>query len=250
MIYYCISLPDQIDRRARMTQQFTQLSLKVNWFDAIRPDDDMPVIYQRTKRLNQYGYDLTTGEMGCFLSHRAVWLDFINRTNENKSNDLCSIFEDDIILNTDFCNIITELETIKDQWDYVRFFAMFSRKKTNIQSTLPSGHQLIEFLKPPRGTQGYILNRHAALTLLNLTEQMIHPIDDTIDQVWRHNLKMFCITPALVIEDANLVSSIGSRKRSKLKLSTKIKRELYRAPEAVRRTFWQYKTRLRWLFQR
>ena len=229
-----------------MTQQFTMHAINIHWFDAIRPNADMPLpMYQRKQRLNQYGYDLTLGEIGCFLSHRAVWHDYIQQTKDNHSES-CIVFEDDIILNANFNQIISELETIKSQWDYVRFFSMFSRKKTRIQSTLPSGYQLIEFLKPPRGTQGYILNRHAALTLLALTETMIHPIDDTIDQVWRHPLKMFAIEPAIVNEDASLISSIGSRRHSKLKLATKLKRELYRTPEAINRTLWQYKTRLRW----
>lgn len=244
MIYYCISLPGQTERRLHMQQQFHLHSLNVNWFDAIRPStENFPNIYQRQKRLNLFGYDLTQGEIGCYLSHRAVWQQFVNTANKE---ELCCVFEDDIQLANNFNSIISMLAKTKKQWDYVRLFSMFPSKEMHVTTTLPTGHQLFEFVNKPCGTQGYVLSYHAAQKLLKLTEKMYLAIDDAIDQIWRHELKMLCISPFLVSEETRFDSSIGLRQRPKLSITVKLKRELHRIPNELHRKFWQYKTRLRW----
>ena len=244
MIYYCISLPEEMMRRAYITEQFAQHHLEVVLFDAIKPEDNVfPDIYQQKRRLTLYGRELSRGEIGCYLSHRAIWNQFLS---SNESH--CCILEDDVELSRNFSEVINKLLEQESRWDLVRLAGTFPRKGKTIAQINAGQYQLLEYLNQPRGTIGYVINRNAAQALLKHTSKMIHAIDDTIDQIWGHKLRTYGLEPFIVKESPQFLSTIGCRKSPKMRFLPKMRKELFKSQESLKKKFWQFKTLLRWKF--
>ncbi|MBM5572175.1 MULTISPECIES: glycosyltransferase family 25 protein [Deefgea] len=244
MIFYCISLPEEVARRAHILKQFSQHQLEITLFDAIKPDENTaPKIYQQKKRLQLYGRDLSRGEMGCYLSHRALWELFLSTDAAH-----CCILEDDVELAEQFSEVIDNLLEKQSSWDLVRLAGTFPRKGKTIAQIKAGEYQLLEYLEQPRGTLGYVINRAAAQALLEHTARMIHAIDDTMDQIWSHKLRTYGLEPFIVKESAQFISSIGCRKRPQMSLLAKMRKELFKSNNSLRKKIWQYKTLLRWKF--
>lgn len=239
----CISLPEQTERRQFMAKQFARLALDFRFLDAIKPDIETgwPACYERKLRLRIHGFDLTRGEIGCYLSHRQAWQNFL----ASDAPYLC-VLEDDVELQAGFCEGLIALCNGADEWDVVRLYAVFKREGAALK-TLSSGQKLLDYLDQPRGTQGYLLTRDAAAQLLRYTARMIHPIDDALDRTWEHGLRLFGVRPYLVLEQQQHASSIGSRKRPKLGLLDKLMRELYRTRTNCLKT-WTVQTK-RWRYR-
>ncbi|QZA77827.1 glycosyltransferase family 25 protein [Deefgea tanakiae] len=237
-------MPEEIQRRAYITEQFSQHQLDVVLFDAIKlGENNAPEIYQQKVRLRLYGRDLSRGEMGCYLSHRAIWAQFL-ATDERH----CCILEDDVELAHNFKEVIEKLLEKQTNWDLVRLAGTFPRKGKTIEQINAGQYQLLEYLEQPRGTLGYVINREAAKALLQHTSKMIHAIDDTMDQIWGHKLRTYGLEPFVVKESAQFTSSIGCRKRPKMRFLPKMRKEFFKSKDALMKKIWQYKTLLRWKF--
>lgn len=222
-----------------MAEQFTRLDLPHYFFDAIQVDlaNAWPTAYDRRRRLAYSGVDMRAGEMGCYLSHRQVWRDFL-KTPE----PLCLVLEDDVLLSNDFPEVVEALCAMDRQWDFVRLFEMFSEKQFHPQR-INGNYQLIDYLQQPKGTQGYLLNRHAAQILLDYTEVMWHAIDNAIDRDWEHGLWLKGITPDLLTHQLEFETTLGTWHKLHLPWQRKIARELYRVGSNLRKQSWMIKKR-------
>lgn len=238
----CISLADATQRRVFMTEQLEKLGLPYRFLDAIRPDlsQGWPACYQRKKRLAQHGHDLTQGEIGCFLSHRQAWQEFLA-----SADPFCCVLEDDVQLQPGFVEGMAALCECAKDWDIVRLYGVFRRESVNLCELTP-GRWMVDYFDQPRGTQGYVLNRAAAQRLLQHTDKMACAIDDAIDRGWEHKLRLYGVEPYLVVEQLQHVSTIGSRKRPRLPLLRRLLREINRGFTDLRKQRWVMEKRIRY----
>lgn len=241
----CISLADKLDRREFMRSQFEANHLPYRFLDAIRVDltKQWPALYNRTKRLSYAKKDLRAGEMGCYMSHRQAWQEFLDSGEE-----LCLVLEDDVQLQKNFKQIVLALCARKDTWDFVRLFGFFKRPSQKL-CELYDEHYLVDYLKQPLGTQGYLINRSCAERFLRHTAEMVYPIDNAIDQEWAHRITMLGVEPSVLAHPEIFETTLGSESRVKLPLRQKLSRELYRAGTDMKKQLWVMKKRLRYLLK-
>ncbi|MBQ7673415.1 MAG: glycosyltransferase family 25 protein [Alphaproteobacteria bacterium] len=133
--------------------------------------------------------DLTPGECGCFLSHRAVWQDIVKHGYKN-----AIIFEDDVEFFHNFKeNLLEVMKNIPDDFDI--FFLDIGMCKPYAEKTyfVSAGFWLSNFsntsspyyasLKSTRriwGLHAYCVNSKSAEKLLKLTEIAYVPVDAAI----------------------------------------------------------------------
>ena len=246
LLIICVSLSDQHDRRTFMTSQLNAIGVPFQIMDAVRVNLDAgwPEAYDRKARLRYTLSDLRAGEVGCYLSHQQCWQLFLKSDNE-----LCCILEDDVRLHKDFLQTVEALCESRDSWDLVRLFAFFPCSSKKLQR-ICGDHYLVDYLvKQPNGTQGYLVNRHAAQKLLEHTATMIHAIDDSIDREWEHRLRMRGLEPAVVSHN-DFASTIGKRSEVKKTLAGRFVREYFRMASNLRKQIWGFRKRLYYLFHR
>lgn len=224
-----------------MRKQLDACGLPYRFVDAVRINlaDGWPDIYERRRRMNHAGVDLRAGEMGCYLSHRQVWRDFLAGADE-----VCLVLEDDVNVHPDFAEVVGSLYEARRDWEFVRLFGVFKRETFPVRH-LVGGHYLVDYLKQPNGTQGYLVNRQAAQRLLDYTGSMWHAIDNAIDHDWEHGVRIMGIEPSVISDPQIFDTTLGPRDKRRLSLYKKFLREYHRAGHNLRKQFWFLTKRLR-----
>lgn len=242
LLIICISLSDQHARRALMTKQLNDIGMPFKIMDAIRPNPNQgwPEAYDQNLRLKYAPSDLRLGEIGCYQSHQKSWQLFLESDNK-----LCCILEDDVILHNDFLTSVKSLCATSDSWDLVRLYGIFPRSSKKLEHVY-GDHYLVDYLvKQPNGTQGYIVNRGAAKTLLEHTSKMIYAIDEAIDREWEHRLRMRGLEPA-ILSQGDFASTIEKRVDNKKSFLGRLYREYFRMHSNLSKQAWSCRKRLRY----
>jgi GR25 family glycosyltransferase involved in LPS biosynthesis len=144
------------------------------------------------------GQALLIGEIGCLLSHRAVWRKIAGKSVNEQEHFL--ILESD----SEFIN-----KTVFDQFDlqllnqYDLFFwgawdghmQLFRKHRKQIDHTFQMG---TPFIKSIYCTYGYSLNCAAAKFLLKRTKQFSYPVDQYKRFILQQDLKIGGVTPELI----------------------------------------------------
>ena len=248
---YVVSVRSSQERRRHIRQELEKLGLHFEFFDAVEPRgrDDYTERYDADYRRRYYGYDLTPGEVGCFLSHRRLW-------------ELCAvstdaawcILEDDVQLLPDFREkILLAMEHLTD-WDVLRLIAERWDRRGHTYRLLNEKARLMHYIKPPQGTAAYLIRPQAAEKLLAHTRKIRAPIDNMLDQYWQHHLRLLVLDPSVVAVVEALPAAIGARgwdieHGRKRPLWRRIQRDLRNGIEDLQArwySFWRF--RRMWLF--
>ena len=187
---YVITLLQRADRQAHVATLQRSSALPVQVFPAITPHSHAEVpSYDRAWRARHFGYDLTLGEIGCLLSHRALWELCV------RSDRILCILEDDVELGDNFSACLRAALAWTGEWDVLRFLAeRWDRWRVPVWR-LDAEHVLAQYPRPAMGTAAYLLQPHAAQRLLALTEQIRIPVDQVIDRFWAHHLRVRVVEP-------------------------------------------------------
>jgi glycosyl transferase, family 25 len=161
--------------------------------------------------LAAYGRELRPAELGCHLSHEAVW-----RRIEDGDRPFGVVLEDDVRLGDTFVANLAALAALHRPWELVRLAGTRLRKFHALQP-LAQGCTLARLHRGPAGTLGYALTPAGAGKLLRYTERVVHPVDEAIDRYWEHRLDTYAVLPYPVVPDAQHPSTIdgphGPRRR-------------------------------------
>lgn len=217
--HFVINLPSSTERRQCIKERFRAIGIAPAFFDAIDGrsfDVANHPNYAPLRRRLFFGKDLTGGEIGCLLSHRAVFQKMIDQNNEH-----AAVFEDDAVLAPDFPNVVHALMNIKESWDIIRFLddKKVYRKNREV-SPLTNKHDLIRFKGTPGCAYAYLINQKAARVLIEHTEKNFLPIDILMGHAWRMGLETFAVSPSPAWNDESFDSTIGATRFDKdVKLS-------------------------------
>lgn len=211
---FIINLEHSAERRIAMAAQLDSMHLNYTFSKAVDGHeidlDNLPS-YSKLRRRLFFGRDLTKGEMGCLLSHRAIYQHLVD-ANINSA----IVLEDDAILEPNFPDVINALITTPIKWDVIRFL---SREKVLQDSRqigrLFGAYSLIRPTKAYGGAYAYLLTRHAARTFLKHMQSNWLPVDILHGHVWSTGLETFAVRPSAVYPNTVIESTIGESRFDK-----------------------------------
>lgn len=161
------------------------------------------------------GQALLPGEIGCLLSHRAVWHQIANTALNEQTHYL--ILESD----SQFTNkkLFDEFDhSLIEQYDLFFWGAwdghmqLFRNNRTKLTKDFQIG---TPFIKTIYCTYGYSLNRAAAKFLLKRTNQFSYPVDQYKRFMQQTDLKIGGVVPEL-ISTTGAQSNIRSNRKWEL----------------------------------
>ncbi|AFL84947.1 glycosyltransferase involved in LPS biosynthesis [Belliella baltica DSM 15883] len=122
----------------------------------------------------KFNRPLTAGEIGCSMSHQAIY-------KRMKSNDICLIIEDDVVISRDLIDFIDLIEKLPSSWELVLLGHQVARVR-GARISVWGRKRLGKFTigKPVEmafGCYGYLINYKGARKLINAAKKMDAPID-------------------------------------------------------------------------
>jgi glycosyl transferase family 25 len=217
-----ISLERSVERRKRVEEQLGKTRIQWNFLNAVDGYAlaKMPPSYQKTKVKRLQGYELTPGEVGCYLSHIQAWQDCIDKQK------ITLVFEDDFLISPRFEIVLKDLLTISQEWDLVRLSGIYETEDRLLKTR--DSFNLVQNLGEPCGTASYILNPNAAKILLENTADIYEPVDHYLEHFKKHGLRCLAAKP-YPVELAHTKSTITDRPgRMPVKGFAKYMRSIYR----------------------
>ena len=186
---FVISLKRSIQRRKRVEEQLNKTNIQWNFLDAVDGYalPEMPPSYQKSKVKRLQGYELTPGEVGCFLSHIKAWEMCV------LNNATTLVFEDDFLVGENLEAVIEDLLAIADQWSLVRLSGIYETKHEILKQR--SGYSLVKNLGEPCGTAAYMIQPAAAKILLNNAADIYEPVDHYLEHYLKHSLICLAAKP-------------------------------------------------------
>lgn len=209
-----ISLPSSAPRRGAMASRLDALGISWRFFDGYDGSKLSPENYpdyDRMRRCLFFGKDLTPGEMGCLLAHRAVYRHMVDNNIA-----VAVVLEDDVFPAPDFGNVLASLLKTSVRWDVIRFIGKDKVYRNSREvAVLDKGHKLIRPFGTPGGTYGYMLTLAAAKKLLSHMQSNWLPVDTLHGFVWKTGLEVFAVEPSPVMHDDDVKSTIGDARFDK-----------------------------------
>lgn len=206
-----INLYHRLDRRKHIENEWRRTGMEAVYplhrFHAHLPKDWPGPEAMVAKMRKQ-----TPGAIGCYMSHRALWLQAV------RHGKIAGVLEDDALLCDDFLKRLRYVETHFDRpWDV---FYLGSTYHVNPpvwhKEDLGRDFELTDVKHIHRvygafANQGYLINPDSAQKLVDLVDQHIHkyPGNDTTLLHLQPQLNCFAFTPGMVFQIDNR-SDIGN----------------------------------------
>jgi glycosyl transferase family 25 len=186
-----------------------------------------------------YPFDLSVGEIACFLSHRAIWTRMVA-----EHIPAALVLEDDAVIDPAVLHPAFDLARAHlDSVGVIQFQTRAVPPKGRVVAQSGS-HTLRLPVLPQLRTTGMLLSRAAAGKLLDASEVFDRPVDSFFQMVWHTGQEVGVVDPSGLTEmsDALGGTTIQRRKKTLLeRLHREIRRPLYR--RAVRRAALRHAAR-------
>ena len=138
-----------------------------------------------------YPFELKTGEIGCFLSHRQIWAEIVRR-----DLDHALVLEDDVRLDGDVFPRALALATRHvATYGYVQLQNRPARGKATLIDTEGACQLTLPVIAPVRAS-AQLISRVAAAQLLETAQQFDRPVDTYVQSHWFTGLRPAVIYPA------------------------------------------------------
>jgi len=174
---FVISLKSDSVRRKHIREQLEKLNFEFEFFDAFIGRDyaDNPAYYNEKKALKAEGRKLRAGEVGCALSHNAVYRLIVER-----QLPYALILEDDAVLSADLPEVLDVLLPYLQGPHIIQLERCDIYKKSGI-IPLVKGYSMVSprFIKEGSiaQTAGYLISFEAALAIRHINFPVYFPAD-------------------------------------------------------------------------
>ena len=217
-----ISLERSTDRREQVRHELDNFFLDWQFLDAVDGFalKVLPQSYDQPKVKRLQGYELTPGEIGCYLSHMKAW----EKCVEQDKTTL--VLEDDFVINGDLRKVFESLTQMQQKWSLVRLAALYDVEYSVIDRC--EGIELVENKGDPVGAAAYVIKPSAAAHLIKCSSAIYEPVDHYLEHYSKHGLRMLAVRPypiSIVGKDSTITDRPG---RLPIKGLEKTKRSIYR----------------------
>jgi glycosyl transferase family 25 len=158
MNIYTISMRNSSPRKVFHDEQARKFHIDIKYFDAVNGAE----LSEQEFEALRYTYlrPLSKGEVGCFLSHKALW------EKCAALNEAIIILEDDAILSPNFMDAASQVMKLKNI-DRVNLEGYYPQKKTFGKHVIPlRNFNLTELYQERAGAAAYVLWPSGAVKLL------------------------------------------------------------------------------------
>jgi glycosyl transferase family 25 len=197
---FFINLDRNPERLAHMTSTLGAIGLKAERVAAIDGRKISPAENAGANPL------LSAGEIGCLLSHQAVW-----RLIAEGVEPFAAVLEDDIHVSPDLTAFLRTAEWIPGDADVMKLETSRDRVAIDRQPACRHDGRLIQRLASTHpGTAGYVISARAARRLMSRKERMDRPVDALLFELpdgAARGLVVYQVNPALCIQDDFLPGS-------------------------------------------
>lgn len=210
---WVINLDRDRERLQRVAQQLEPTGLAWTRLSAVYgrdlPAAEQDRLLDRATYRHRHGMEPALGELGCYLSHVAVF-----RALLASPHSAALVLEDDVLLTPALVPVLQGLMRHAGRWDMVKLSQVHSGTPQAYLDVAP-GHRLAVMLSRCTGSSAYLVNRRAAQAYVDGLLPMKLPYDHVFDQGWTFGLKVRMVTPTPCIHDEDIATTItasGSRK--------------------------------------
>ncbi|MGE0829295.1 MAG: glycosyltransferase family 25 protein [Hyphomonadaceae bacterium] len=161
--------------------------------------------YDRARRLEEYGEDLRSTEIACYLSHIGAMRRCLEEGAES-----AIIVEDDVHPTADFVAAVEALGKLPPEFSFVRLIGSRRRRMLPVGPLTPQ----VQLMWPTHGlcgAQGYYVTRPAMEKIVAAAEPILVPVDIMLDRYWRLDMPIFALSPFVVRDAEEAPSDIGGR---------------------------------------
>ncbi|QBP76807.1 hypothetical protein E2K99_18185 [Herbaspirillum huttiense] len=223
-----ISLVESQDRRRYIADQFASVGLNFRFFDAERFTQH-PSSYDAATRWKVHGNHMNLSEIGCYDSHYRIWQELVQSGQE-----MWCILEDDVELGTGFAETLQAIAATSFPFGIMRLCDAGGEDSWQV-AVLENGSIVKDHRKQPFGTQGYVIHRDAAKVLVEKARNIVYAVDDLLNRTWEHRVRIFSVTPSVLLHRNDLMGTTIGREKAKRTLWQKLKREFYMARDSWNR---------------
>jgi len=217
---YVISLKDAVDRRASCREQLASLGLQFEFYDAIEgaalSDQEVSRNYDSGKNATLYKRPLSRPEIGCYMSHLALW-----RRAAKGENPAAVILEDDFEADPALPRLLQKISAL-DLGN--RIVKLHSEKPVAGEPIANLGGEGRLFA-PDRISGfnlGYVIGREAARRLCEKVPPFFRPVDIDLKHWWEFGIAILIVQPNMLeLGKLSKTSSI-ERSRKAIKSSAKL----------------------------
>ena len=239
---YIINLDTSPQRYQYISQYVNKLGLPVQRVAAINgakiKSNEIPKVLDTKQYKHHLGHIPKAGTIGCSLSHIKAWQTFLQSDSE-----FALIFEDDVSFDSmKMKQSVDNLLKNKNIWD-IGSFEISHHGAPLLIKKLDNTQNLVVYTTEVADSGAYIINRKAAIKLLNKALPIVMPIDHYFTRAWEFNLAFTGIEPRIVKQTFGN-SNIGSSNRiiaEKTSLTDKLKKISYKLQSYTIRALYNIK---------
>ncbi|OIM99389.1 glycosyl transferase [Idiomarina sp. MD25a] len=225
---FLINLDRSTERLEKAAQQLNRLNVPFERIAAVdgsqltKAEIDTAFDIEQAER--RTAYNLTIGEMGCYLSHVNCWRRIIA-----EALDFAIVLEDDLVLDDDFPKAIAEIEqlTQTQAWDYIKLANPFKKRPYQTR-LLINNFTLVDYPKAPTGTVAQAVSLKGAHALLAHRPPFFRAIDVDLQWEWELGIQVQGLVPyvANVSDAESEIQQMAQRKDLKQRRWTKLKESI------------------------
>lgn len=211
---FLINLERSPHRLADAKVQLDSLGMpfeRISAVDGTKLTEAEKACFDQDKAKKRYHYDLTWGEIGCYLSHIRCWQRIVD-----EQLDYAIVLEDDQKLTPDFAKVHDVLAKLERNWSFIKLGNPFKpRKETELEKKL--GFSLVSYDKPPSGAGAQVISYEAAKKLLAARSTFFRPVDVDFQWHWEVPIEILGLTPYVAGHNLGFNSDIQQVEQRKEK---------------------------------